>query len=187
MDLQKIIQKIKAGDQNAFRHLVEKHQQYAFRLAFRILCNEEEAKDMVQESFIKIWKNIDKYDTKMKFTSWMYKIVTNSALDRMRVLKRQIGIRLDQVSDLIISNSSGNPNTQLDNNELAQIITTLAHGLSEKQRLVFVMRDLEGFSSEETQEILELAETSVKSNLYHARKAIKEKLNQITSYERRTQ
>lgn len=185
MDLQPIIQKIKNGDQAAFRYLVEKYQQYAFRLAFRILCNEDDAKDTVQESFIKIWKNISKYDIKMKFTSWMYKIVTNSALDRLRSSKRTVVYGLEQVSDLALSLTNAEFNNQLDNIEAASLIALLAEGLSEKQRLVFVMRDLEGMPSDEVEEILGMNETSVKSNLYHARKAIKEKLETINTCERR--
>ena len=107
-DDKEIIKQILAGSQAAFRQLVEKYQQYAFSLAFRILCHEEEAKDTVQDSFIKIWKNINSYNDQHKFTTWMYKIVTNTAIDKLRSMKKLLHTDSDKVSrhlDLI-----NNPN-----------------------------------------------------------------------------
>jgi len=98
-EIEKIIKEIKDGKQDAFRKLVEEYQQYAFNLAFRILCDEEEARDTVQDSFIKIWRKINEYDTNIKFTTWMYKIVTNTAIDRIRSIKRQKSVNIDEVSE----------------------------------------------------------------------------------------
>ncbi|MCD4664412.1 MAG: RNA polymerase sigma factor [Bacteroidales bacterium] len=186
-DTEKIIQQIKNGDQKAFRVLVENHQQYAFSLAFRILCDEDEAKDAVQESFIKIWRSIKNYDEKMKFTTWMYKIVTNTAIDRFRSIKRLNQVNIETVYEKLEKQNHHNPGVQLDNRETAQLIRIISETLPEKQKLVFVLRDLQGLDSCEVEDILNLPETSVKSNLYHARKVIREKLNKILSFERRLQ
>ncbi len=82
-DAENIIHKARNGDKNAFGELVTKYQQYAFNLAFRIVCNEDDARDVVQDSFIKIWKNMKAYLPKIEFTTWMYKIVTNTAIDHL--------------------------------------------------------------------------------------------------------
>jgi len=183
---QDIIEQIKKGNQSAFRSLVEEYQQYAFTLAFRILCDEPEARDVVQESFIKIWQKIRSYDGKAKFTTWMYRIVTNTSIDKLRSMKRNRHINIDeltvQAESLIQADFSG----QFENEELAEMITYFSEGLPEKQRLVFVMRDLQGMLSSEVQEILEMSESAIKSNLYHARREIRTRLSEIICYERRT-
>ena len=185
MDLKKIIQKIKKGDQVAFRRLVEHYQTYAFKLAFRILCNEDDARDVVQESFIKIWRSIKSYHYSVKFTTWMYKIVTNAAIDQYRNNIRRRTISINDESYVPFDVGTNATQKTLDNIEIANLITQLAKGLPEKQRMVFVLRDIQGFESLEVQEILEISETVVKSNLYHARKSVKEKLKKIMNYERR--
>ncbi|MBU2650641.1 MAG: RNA polymerase sigma factor [Bacteroidetes bacterium] len=180
-----IINEIKNGSQEAFRKLVEEQRQYAYNLAFRILCDEEEAKDSVQESFIKIWRKIGEYDTRMKLTTWMYRIVTNTAIDRFRSIRRANTMKIDDLGDKLQQMQEDSMELILDNKELGQIIRLLADKLPEKQRLVFAMRDLQEMSSEEVEAILEIDETQVKSNLYHARKAVKEKLNYILNGERK--
>jgi len=185
MNRSQIIHQIKKGNQSAFRLLVEQYQAYAFKLAFRIVCNEEDAKDVVQESFIKIWRNIHNYRPSVKFTTWMYKIVTNSAIDLYRKNARQNSISLDESIGTVSEAQQNYINKNQDNKELSILIRKMADGLPEKQRLIFVLRDLQEIDSPEVQEILEISETTVKSNLYHARKTIKEKLLTLMAYERR--
>jgi len=175
-DLQKIIERIKKGDQAAFRIIVDEYRQQAFSMAFRILCDEEEARDIVQLSFIKIWQMIGTYDITQKFSTWMYKIVTNSAIDRLRQIKRHTMVRLDKVITKIESQNLDSMQMEADNKETARLISWIAEGLPEKQKMVFILRDVQGIGSSEVQQILNLSETSVKSNLYHARRAIREKL-----------
>lgn len=175
-DLQEIIERVKKGDQAAFRRIVEEYRQQAFSLAFRIMCNEEEARDVVQESFIKVWQKIETYNMTQKFSTWLYKIVANSAIDRLRQIKRHNLINLDKVISKIEYLNLDNMQMEIDNKETAQLIRWIAEGLPEKQQMVFILRDLQGVDSSEVRQILNLSENSVKSNLYHARKAIREKL-----------
>jgi len=175
-DLQEIIECIRNGDRTAFRKLVTMYQQPAYRLAFRILGNEEEARDAVQESFIKIWQKIETFDMKEKFSTWLNKIVANSAIDRMRQIKRHKLVNLDKAINTIDHFNLDITQTEIDNKETARLITWISEGLPEKQKIIFILRDLQGVDSSEVQQILKLSETSVKSNLYHARRAIREKL-----------
>jgi len=180
-----IINKARNGDKEAFGKIVIQHQQYAFNLAFRIVNNEDDARDIVQDSFIKIWKNMKLYLPKIKFTTWMYKIVTNTAIDHLRSSKKMDMVNLDDFHEWHEQNDNNNtPETLLNNKETGELIRSFAESLSEKQKLVFILRDLQGLNSSEVEEILDLHETSVKSNLYHARKAIGKKLHKILSYER---
>jgi RNA polymerase sigma-70 factor, ECF subfamily len=173
---QDIIERIKKGDQKAFRLIVEEYRQMAFSVAFRILCNEEEARDAVQESFIKIWQKIGTYDMTQKFSTWIYKIIVNSAIDRMRQIRKVRITDFDRALSRIDQLNLSDNLADMDNRELAALIGWLSDGLPEKQRLVFVLRDLQGVESSEVQQILNMPETSVKSNLHHARLAIRERL-----------
>lgn len=184
-DIANIIKEVKSGNKMAFRYLVEEHQQYAFNVAFRVVCNEEDAKDVVQESFIKIWKNIDSFNAKLKFTTWMYKIIINSAVDKLRSAKRAKMIHIDKVSEKLFCLEKHSQDVQIENRELGDMITLISDGLPEKQKLVFVLRDLQGFNSIEVQSILDMPETSVKSNLYNARQFVRKKLSKLLAYERR--
>ena len=177
--LSETISAVKNGSQPAFRRLVEEYQSYAFALAFRIVCNEEDARDVVQESFIKIWKGIGQYDEKVKFTTWMYKIITHSAIDKYRKQSRRINLSLDNITSTQFASLDDDPETMLNNKELARLIRLISDGLPEKQRLVFILRDLDGMGTQEVCEILKINETSVKSNLYHARRSVRETLKKL--------
>jgi RNA polymerase sigma-70 factor (ECF subfamily) len=181
---QEIITRIIAGDQDAFREVVEYYQHQAFSLTFRILADEEEAKDAVQEGFIKIWQNMRSYNSANEFTSWMYRIMANCAIDRYRKLKRQNELAIDLFPETSMAGSSGDPNASMDNQEIARTIRSLAGKLPEKQQLVFILRDIQGMESVEVQTVLGISEANVKSNLYHARKSIREKIDRIFQRER---
>ncbi len=170
------INKARVGGSNSFAFLVKKYQQMAYNLAFRIVCDEDDAKDVVQESFIKIWKNMKRYDPKIKFSTWMYTIVTNTAIDYLRSAKKRTMINIDNLGEKLAITNMEN---ELENKELGQLIKLASDGLTTKQRLVFVLRDLQGLKSEEVSEILKLSATSIKSNLYHARNNIREKIQHL--------
>ena len=184
-NLQEIIRCVRNGDRTAFRKLVEMYQQKAYRFAFRILGNEEEAKDAVQESFIKIWQKIGSFDPSREFIPWMYRILANTSTDRLRAMHRHTMIPIDLVSQSTGAMQQCDPLTPADNHELAILIKGLAEMLPEKQKLVFILRDIEGMASKEVESITNLTEISVKSNLYHARKSVRERLFRMMEKERR--
>lgn len=182
--LQDDIKKIMSGDKNAFKRLVESYQQYAFSVAFRILCDEEEARDGVQEAFIKIWKNLHNYKASMPFKTWLSSIVTHTAIDRLRVISRQNQVSIHQVSEHLNGMSADSFLEKLENREAGRLIRAISARLPEKQRLIFILRDIQGMSSSEVQFVLNLPESAVKSNLYYARNTVRKQLQQILAYER---
>jgi RNA polymerase sigma-70 factor (ECF subfamily) len=186
-NLQEIIDCIRNGDRMAFRKFVTMYQQPAYRLAFRILGNEEEARDAVQESFIKVWQKIGSYDTSREFIPWMYRILANTSLDRLRTIKRHTIIPIELVSRKLEAMQQIDSPTLADNHELAILIKGIADILPGKQKLVFILRDIEGMASAEVELITELSEASVKSNLYHARKKVRDRLFRIMEKERTIQ
>lgn len=180
-----IIEQVKEGNKTAFRNLVEHYQKYAFNLAFRVVYNEEDAKDVVQESFIKIWKNIKRFNSGMPFTTWMYKIVMNTAIDKQKSLKRNEWVDEFELLNTLATIERDGPDARLENEQLGKVIEKIVGELPEKQRIVFILRDLQDMNSGEVEAITDLSETAVKANLYHARQVVRKKLETIREYERR--
>lgn len=167
-----IIRKCQAGDLDAFRILVENYQDFAYNLAFKILANEEDAKDIVQETFIRIWKNIKKYDSKNKFTTWLYKIVVNLCLDNLKMKKRRnIQYANAENNEQPYNIGSGEDVEQIIiQKEMIELIASLTEKLTPKQRVVFVLFFLQEKSIEEIKSITSMSKGNVKSNVYYARK-----------------
>ena len=171
------LRKCKAGDKKAFAILCEENYDYVYRIAFRIVAIEEDVKDIVQEAFIRVWKNISLYNERIKFTTWLYTIVTNLCIDRIRKQKNHADIYCEEALEKV---NHSNEEDLFAKKDLASIIACIANELSPKQRTIFVLRDLEGLDMKEIATITKLSSSRVKSNLWHARKTIREKL--VTVY-----
>lgn len=173
-----VVTRSQCRDLAAFELLVRKYQPYAFSLAMKFLCDEAEASDVVQDSFLRVWKNIDRYDPRQKFTTWLYKIVSNCCVDRYRSLKRGRNIFFSRDRDPGMEDLPDERDwEQLHSYEqLAQIVRSLSNRLSRTQRLVFTLRDLQDLTVDEVVEITGLSIGSVKTNLHYARKSIRDAL-----------
>ena len=171
-----IITKAKAGDRGAFRQLVQVYQSYLYSVASRYLGGVHEAEDAVQETFVKIWRNLNQYKPEVKFSTWLYRILVNHCLDT----RKQSVFRAGQNSVAIdvTEHMAGalTPLAELTQTEVAQAIATATEALTGKQKMVFVLRDLEGMETKEVCLLLGMDETQVKSNLYYARKKMYELL-----------
>jgi RNA polymerase sigma-70 factor, ECF subfamily len=173
-----VVTRSQCRDLAAFEQLVRRYQPYAYSLAMKFLCDHAEASDVVQESFLRVWNNIDRYDPKQKFTTWLYKIVSNLCVDRFRSLQRTRTIFLSRERDIMVEDlpDESDWETLLSHQDLAGIIRTLTNSLSRTQKLVFTLRDLQDLTIEEVVEITGLSTGSVKTNLHYGRKAIREML-----------
>ena len=170
--IQELINNSIKGNTNSFTDLVVEFQPLVFRLAFRLLCNNEDAKDVVQDVFIKVWTNLQRYDNQYSFSTWLYKIAGNLCCDRLRSKKRvrEIDLPVYPVESV---------ESAMINKELKELIINFTSDLTPKQKLVFMLRDIEELDTEEIMAITGLTAEKIKSNLYLARKRIKEKLNDI--------
>ena len=173
-----MITRCQQGDKDAFRWVVQTHQRMLFSLALKMLCDEEEAKDMVQETLIRVWQSIRTYNPEKPFTTWIYTIASRLCLDRLKRMSRIVAMPDDE---LVVRRFATESDSQrvLENQEWVSIVRTMAEGLSDKQRLVFTLCQLEGLSSEEAQEITGLDARQVKSNLYVARQTIRKRLTAL--------
>jgi RNA polymerase sigma-70 factor (ECF subfamily) len=170
-----ILIRCQEGDKEAFRWVVRTYQQMIFSLALKMLCDEEEAKDAVQETFIRVWQSISDYDTQRSFTTWLYTIASRLCLDKLKRRRKMVMMPDDEQ---VLRNYTADSDSQrtLENSEWISIVRMMADGLSAKQKLVFTLCQLEGLSSEEVQEITGLDARQVKSNLYVAKQAIRKRL-----------
>lgn len=178
--IKELITRSKQNDTTAFALLVTEFQGMIFRLAFRLLCNEVEARDMVQEIFVKIWLSLDKYNDTFRFSTWIYKITCNICYDRLRALQHSpSGYLSDTLSVSGGMVSEENIEKVLENKELKDLILRFTEELTPKQRLVFTLRDIEELEVAEVVIITGLSPEKIKHNLYQARKQIKSKIHQI--------
>jgi RNA polymerase sigma-70 factor (ECF subfamily) len=173
-----IVLKCQRGEKEAFRSVVLTYQRMVFSLALKLLCDEEEAKDMVQETFIRVWKNMGEYDLQKSFSTWIYTIATRLCLDRLKNMKHTVPMPEDEK---VLRRFASDADTHriLENREWVSIVRMLAEGLGEKQRMVFTLCQLEGLSSSEVEEITGMDAKQVKSDLYVARQTIRERLKQL--------
>ena len=173
MDTRDIIKSCISGDEAAFRKLVDGYSDFAFSVAFRILNEEEESNDIVQESFITVWNKIGDFDIEKNFSNWLYRIIVNKCYDSLRKKKKK-QLVYPKTNDWNIPGifSDNDPERKMDNKEIGRIIRLLANKLSKKQKIVFILSELENLPHEDISEITGMAKTSIKSNLHHARQKI---------------
>jgi RNA polymerase sigma-70 factor (ECF subfamily) len=176
IDLQ-LIEQCRGGNFNNFRKLVELTSPLVYSVAFRMLGDEDQAKDVVQETMVTIWLKLEKIKTAEVYKTWIYRIAVNKCYDEMRKKKRNPEyLPDDQEWKRISDKISESPSSALENSETTRIISILTERLGKKQKAVFILSDLEGMSSDEVSEITGISKSSVKANLFHARKSISEKI-----------
>lgn len=170
-----IINRCKAGDKTAFRSVVQNCQGMVYSLSLKMLADVEDAKDVVQDTFLKVWQNIGSYDDRYSFNTWVYTIASRLCLDRLRKV-RPIGP--DQTDERIFETvaDDSDPERQLESSEWISVIKVMANELSGKQKLVFTLSQLEGLDAAQIMEITGLDADQIKSNLYAAKKNIRERL-----------
>lgn len=151
-----------------------------FRFAFRLLGSSEEAKDVVQEVFIKVWNGREQMTDIQNMEAWCMRITKNLSLDRLRSKQRRATDSMEEGFD--IQHESLSPHETTEMGESMVRIHELIAALPEKQRQVIHLRDVEGYSYNEICEILELDMNQVKVSLFRARNAVREKLVKINAY-----
>ena len=175
-EIQQIIVNAQNGDLDAFRQLVETHQGFVYNVAFRFLADEEDARDAVQECFIRLWRNLYKFDARKKLSTWLYKIITNVCYDELRRAYNKYKCKpQDKDKLMLLLTEAQNEEDQVSNADLAVRIKCLSAQLKPRQRAVFVLRDLQDLNMDEIAQILNISVSAVKSNLYYARRNIRKK------------
>lgn len=162
-------------DEAALDQLIERKTGPLISMVYRMLGDEEEARDVVQVTFFRLWEHRERFDDRWSPNTWIYRIATNLAIDQLRSRRsreRQTEpVRL-HMSDLAAARIEHN-GTHLMEGEVMRIFQELAADLTEKQRAVFLLREIEGRSSKEVAEIVGCRESTVRNHLFNARKVLR--------------
>jgi len=178
-----LVTQARQGDSEAFNGLAERYQRNIFRLAQNITQNREDAEDVLQETFLKAYEHLPEFHGDSKFYTWIVRIAVNEALMKLRKRKWDKTVWLDEPintgEDSVareIAVWEDNAEQRYSKEELHYILDKAVNGLAPPYRTVFVLRDMEGLSTEETAEALELSVPAVKSRLLRARLQLRDKL-----------
>ena len=178
-----LVERARAGDAAAFSELVERYERKIYRLAKHITQNDEDAEDVLQESFLKAYSHLDSFHGESKFYTWLVRIAVNEALMKLRKRKSDKTVSLDEPQDtgedLVareIAVWEDDPEKKYSREELADILSKAVDSLKPSFRTVFVLRDIEELSTEDTAETLGISIPAVKSRLLRARLQLREKL-----------
>jgi RNA polymerase sigma-70 factor (ECF subfamily) len=174
------------GDVGAFSQLMKRYETKIFRLAQHITQNREDAEDVLQETFLKAYEHLDQFQGNSKFYTWVVRIAVNQALMKLRKRRSDRSVSLDEGidtgEDTVIREIAAwdeNPEQRYSREELGAILDEAVESLSPPYRTVFVLRDIEELSTEETAEALDLSIPAVKSRLLRARLQLREKLTRF--------
>lgn len=167
-----LVERVRRGDTAAFDALVVRHMPRAFGVAFRLLGQREDAEDLVQEAFLVALERIDSFQPGRPFAPWFFRILTNRGLNarKSRSLRQMEAIPADAPA------RGESPERAAERSELRERLRAVLDGLPERQRTIVQLFELEGFSSAEIAEILELSDGTVRWHLHHARKVLREAL-----------
>lgn len=161
-----------AGDSDAFGELVTRHAAQARRLARTILLDPDDADDAAQDGFLAAWRHLGRYDPGRPFGPWLLRIVANAAADRRR--RRRVR-QTEELSPAAAVREPG-PATDADRNSLRGAFSAALQELPERQRTAIVLFDVEGYSHAEIAKVLGVPEGTVRSDVFHARRALREPL-----------
>ena len=186
-----LIARARSGDQAAFAQLLEMHQNFVYNLAYQLLQNEQEADDASQEVFVKIWQALPAFRGDAKFTTWAYRIIRNTCLNRLRLAKgtpRFVSVEFsfeesDEPSRELIANLPGEPATEpawnFDTNERRQLIWEQVDSLPGKYREIIALYYAHEMSYEEIAAALDIPVGTVKTHLHRAKNLLKAKLLEL--------
>ena len=176
------VERAQAGDQEAFRHLVERYQRRVYAVAYGIVRNRDDAWDIAQEAFVKAYRNLTRFQGNSGFYTWLYRITYNLCIDNMRARSRRSFVEIDssrmlQAAVAKEAPMETHPAKTADRRELAEQIEKALNQLSEKHRAIIVLREIEGLSYEEIADVLKVSKGTVMSRLFHARRKLQDLLD----------
>jgi RNA polymerase sigma-70 factor (ECF subfamily) len=185
MEESKLVELAKSGDRQALAQLVKNNEQSVYNFSFKICRDRDKAEHIMQETFFSMIKSLHQFDGNSKISTWLYRIVSNHCLMLARKDKSRTFVSIDNDDELYedkyTADWSNIPNQDIENTELKKILDESIDKLSPEYRIVFLLRDVEGLSTEETAQLTELSVPAVKSRLHRARAFLRKELNEAFS------
>lgn len=184
MSDQEIVEKINSGDYKAFKALFDCHVNTVMNICYKMIGNREEAEDVCQEVFFKVYKSIGTFKHRSKFSTWIFRIAVNLSLNHLRKKKKLSRISLSkqnahinsEILDSLSASSMDRPDVFFEQKEKEKIVWNAVHSLPANQRVVLILQKYEGFSGKEIAKILDCSLSSVQSRLYRAKENLYKKL-----------
>ncbi len=178
-----LIENLRAGDMTALAIIVEKYTRLVYRLAFQITKNHEDANDVMQDTFLKVYESIHSFRKESAFETWLYRIVVNQAINLVKRRERRREAPLSGTTETHIrselkraSNLRNNPHLSVERKELQRQVTQAVNSLPMKHRMVVILHEFEGLTHPKIASILNCSEGTVRSRLHYARKRLRERL-----------
>ena len=185
-----VVERVKAGDHDAFRHLVERHSRSVFRLAYRMTGHEQDAEDVVQETFLRAFRQIRRFEERSSFATWLYRITVNCSHDLLRQRPRA-GARpslddpdLGLAAGLADAAASADPLRELASRRIDERVRSAMRELSDQERSAFVMRHFEGLSIDEIGRALDLKTSAAKHSIFRAVQKLRRALDPVAELSR---
>jgi len=179
-----LVHACKSGDVGAFEELVKRYDRKLFRIARHVTQNREDAQDVVQEAFLKAFRNLSQFREDSQFSTWLVRITVNQSLMKVRKAHRKKEVCIDQDPQAETTQRvpefadwAPNPEERYRSSELREILRKALNALHPTLSLVFVLRDIEGLSTEQTSEALDLSQAAVKTRLMRARLQLRDRLS----------
>ena len=174
-DDRQLVETIRGGDTDAFETLVRRKTSKVYALCYRVIGNAEDAKDIAQLVFLKLWENLGKYDPQFAFDTWLYRMVTNVAIDFMRN-KQSRENAVNSNLRLVNTSADAEQSVVVQRKEVEGVFNDISNVLSPKQKTIFVMNQMEDLPSAEIAKILGCRESTVRNHLFNARKLMQQQL-----------
>ncbi len=176
-----LIKKIRGGNYNAFGLLINKYQNYVYAILRQLLKSNEDAEEAYQDTFMKVYRSLESYNEKAKFSSWLYRIAYNTGLDYLKKKKRTT-----ELIDNIENQGDGHHNGQ-ETRDLKRILRKLVRQLPQEEAVIITLFYFEENTVKEIAEITGISESNIKTKLFRARKKMRamipeEKENELKSY-----
>lgn len=180
-----LIERAAKGDTRAFRELVSRHQRRAHAVAYGVVRNAEDAQEVTQDAFMRVYRHLDAFEGQASFSTWLYRIVVNLSIDALRRRHPGRALELDERTDLSEADEDhlpyrgeGNPFARLDQRRLAEAMQDCLDALPPYHRTVIVLREVEGLSYEEIAQAMQISKGTVMSRLFHARRKMQRMLRE---------
>ncbi len=174
-DDRQLVESVRSGHPDAFEQLVRRKTSKVYSLCYRVIGNGEDAKDISQLVFLKLWENLDKYDPRYAFDTWLYRMVTNVAIDFMRNRQSRDNA-VNSTLRLVKTSADAEQGVVVQRKEIEHVFDACSAALSPKQKTIFVMREMDDLPSSEIARILGCRESTVRNHLFNARKVMQAEL-----------
>lgn len=178
-----LMERVKQGDQQAFRTIVESHQSAIFNLCMQYLNDRQDAEEIAQDVFLKLYKAADSYEPRAKLSTFLYRIAVNLSLNRIRDRRRKRLVSLDILTrrpDISAGESPDQPDKQMEQEESAAIVRKAIDALPANQRTAVLLNRYHGMSYEEIAAVMKCSVSAVESRLFRAKQNLKKELRSMS-------